>query len=55
MHNKAETTNNNTYQKPLQAVQLKCSKADADKCGLQHLIDERTLSKLKEEHARRGS
>ena len=36
-------------------VQLICSQADADKCGLQHLKDEYTQNKLTEERAWRGS
>ena len=36
-------------------AQLICSKADADKCGLQHLKDEYTQNKLTEERAWRGS
>ena len=50
---KLHTTTSN--HDPLQAVQLICSQADADKCGHQHNMDEHIQNNLMEEHARRGS
>ena len=50
---KLHTTTSN--HKPLLAVQLTRSKADADKCGLQHFKYEHSQIKLMEEHAWRGS